>query len=170
MNYVHFVPNLRDMCGACDCGGDPLCEKIPKRLAIVGTTGIGKTRYLMERLTAIQGRKVLLIRHMEQLIDIKKTYCTDIVFDDVSFYLAKPETLIFLCDRFYPAPVRILRNCVTIPTGVHIWFTHNCSEAYAPMLCLEDQQAAINRRLHVEICRSTSTLFTILNQCPCKKD
>lgn len=116
-------------------------------LAVYGETGLGKTYNMYYTLKGM-GRRVLLIRSLEQLDRLKRDH-TDIIFDDISFEFARPELLIHLCDKDFPAPIRILRKSITIPQSVNKWFTHNNIEAWTPILATVEQQAAINRRLQI---------------------
>lgn len=133
-----------------------------RRLAIVGPTGIGKTRYLLEFLRSIENKRVLLCRSLEDLEVLKKTTYTDIVFDDISFERTRPELLIHLCDYYSHASVRILRNSIRVECSVGIWFTHNNREAFEPILATVEQLAAIKRRLRVIELNNTEELFDLL--------
>lgn len=116
-------------------------------VAIYGQTGVGKTYNLFFGLRS-RGRHPLLVRSLEDLsVFGKDSSYTDIIFDDISFVRARPELLIHLCDRDFPAPVRILHRSVTIPENIRKWFTHNSSDAWCPILATIEQQAAIDRRL-----------------------
>lgn len=119
-------------------------------IALVGPTGIGKT-YTTFTYIREAGKVPILVRSLEDLAELDVHTHTDIIFDDISFNTKKPELLIHLCDTDFPAPVRILRNSVTIPPHIRKWFTHNSEEAFKPLLGTIDQQAAIKRRLTIKL-------------------
>lgn len=115
-------------------------------LAIYGPTGVGKTFTLFTYLTE-KKKDVLLCRSLEDLSEYENQ--TDIIFDDVSFSLSRPELLIHLCDKNFHSSVRILRCSVRLPANVRKWFTHNSHDNWNPLLATQEQQEAINRRLKV---------------------
>lgn len=119
-------------------------------LAIYGRTGIGKSFTLFTTLKNAK-REILFARSLEDLDQFNSTSIqfTDIIFDDISFRLSRPELLIHLTDPLFHCPVRILRNSVRIPNTVKKWFTHNNKSAWQPILATYEQQQAIDRRLTV---------------------
>lgn len=117
-------------------------------LALYGATGIGKTYTLYHTLVKL-GFKVKLIRSLEELRDLPSNV-TDIIFDDISFELNRPELLIHLCDKDFDGGVRILRRYQVIKKEVRKWFTHNSDRAWHPVLAEPEQQRAIERRLHIQ--------------------
>lgn len=129
-------------------------------LAVFGVTGLGKTYTLYHTLKAA-GRHVLMVRHLEELYMFDDH--TDIIFDDISFEHTRPELLIHLCDRDFPAPIRILRQVIKIPETVNKWFTHNNSCAYEPILASIEQLAAINRRLNIVEVHSRKEIEEVLH-------
>lgn len=123
--------------------------------AIYGRTGIGKTTTLFKTLLS-RKKNVLFVRSLEDLSEF--TNQTDILFDDISFQLSRPEVLLHLCDNNFHTSVRILRNCVRIPGTVRKWFTHNEKSAWEPILATDEQQQAINRRLIVQHVRDRKSI------------
>lgn len=120
-------------------------------VAFYGSTGVGKTYTVYHGLKILKQRP-LLIRSLEELdVLAKPKTCpyTDIIFDDISFELTRPELLIHLCDKDFDGGVRILHRYVKINKSIRKWFTHNNIEAWRPLLCSREQQQAINRRLTV---------------------
>lgn len=118
-------------------------------LAIYGREGIGKTYTLYHTLSASKKNSVLLIRSLEELQQIQVQKYTDIIFDDISFELSRPELLIHLCDKDFDGGVRILRQYVRVDKNIRKWFTHNDRTAFEPLLASITQQRAIERRLKI---------------------
>lgn len=139
-----------------------------KYLALVGETGLGKTRYTYQYCCEAVGKsEVLLVRSLEDLRDY--TGQRIVIFDDISFEYKKPELLIHLCDRYFDAPVRILRNSCKIKKDSIKFFTHNNYLAFTPFLATGEQRSAIARRLDIieftsteEICRKVRETLTQL--------
>lgn len=116
--------------------------------AFVGPTSIGKTRTCAEVLTKIFGDSWILVRNINDL-DRIKPYTRAILFDDISWQFREPEQLIHLTDPYYPCTIRILRRAIKIDSEIIKLFTHNSVEAYKPLLCQREQEAAITRRLTI---------------------
>ena len=137
---------------------------IEKHLALVGTTGIGKTYNLYQCIKAhVPEHKILFCRSLEDLHAFNHNVHTDIIFDDISFNLCRPELLITLCDKDFHCTVRILRKAIRIPPSVRKWFTHNNVAAYQPVLGSFEQQEAICRRLHIQEVTDRQQLINLTN-------
>lgn len=118
--------------------------------AFVGRTGLGKTYNIYNTLKDRFGAdSVLFIRNLEDLKRYEPALHSDIIFDDITHEHRPPEELINLVDTEFPASIRILHKCVNILPSCRRWFTHNCEEAFQPLLAEYEQQEAINRRLTV---------------------
>lgn len=118
-------------------------------LAIYGEQNVGKTYTLYHTLNANKKNRVLLIRSLEELQQLQFQRYTDIIFDDISFELGRPELLIHLCDKDFDGGVRILRQYIRIDKNIRKWFTHNDRSAFEPLLASITQQKAIERRLKI---------------------
>lgn len=117
--------------------------------ALVGPTGIGKTKTLMLLLD-----KPLLVRNLEDLKKLRdnkgKILYKNIIFDDISFrHVTKAETVIHMLDREYHCPIRVLRDVVEIPPSINRWFTHNNEDFLEPVVASQEQLLAINRRVQI---------------------
>lgn len=133
-------------------------------VALVGDTGIGKT-YNLIKLIEKSGGTPLLCRSLHDLRQYKLGVYTDIVFDDIDFSLKSGEILINLCDQDFAASIRVLYECINLPPHVRRWFTNNSTEAYEPILCTLQQQAAINRRLRIVQVHTREDTIAIIEQC-----
>lgn len=136
-------------------------------LAIYGPTGIGKTLTLFNYLLS-KKKNVLFCRSLEDLSEFNDQ--TDIIFDDISFCLSRPELLIHLCDRNFHGSVRILRQCIRIPSTVRKWFTHNSSENWEPLLATQEQLYAIARRISVVRVNNRDEITAVIKQHICSFD
>lgn len=133
-------------------------------VAVYGRTGVGKTYTLFHHLSSLPRRYPLLIRSLEEVYKVTQGAYTDIIFDDISFELTRPELLIHLCDKEFHATIRILRRAIEVPAKIRKWFTHNNKEAFIPVLATLEQQAAIDRRLHVFHVDSREEVIDIIEQ------
>lgn len=132
--------------------------------ALVGETGIGKTYNTYHIIDEYPDRCALLIRSLEDLAQYHYGIHTDIIFDDISFELSRPELLIHLTDKDFDAPVRILRQVIHVEAEATKWFTHNNESAYQPLLASYDQQRAIDRRLQIFFPNSKKEVISIIKK------
>lgn len=133
-------------------------------LAIYGEPNVGKTYTLYHTLHANKKNRVLLIRSLEELQQLQFQKYTDIIFDDISFELGRPELLIHLCDKDFDGGVRILRQYIRIDKNIRKWFTHNDRSAFEPLLASITQQKAIERRLKIVKVKNADDIREYISQ------
>ena len=114
--------------------------------AVVGASGLGKTRTLIQ---IFEENEVsyLFVRSLEDLREYEEQQ--HIIFDDCDFQFKSPEQVIGLVDCEYPTTVRILRQAITIQPETYKWFLTNTIRCLQPIRATAEQQVAINRRLTV---------------------
>ena len=112
-------------------------------IAVIGASGLGKTRTLIQILTENK-ESYILVRSIEDLREYDNQQ--HIIFDDCDFYFKSPEFVIGLTDSEYPTTVRILRQAITIYPETTRWFLSNTERCLTPIRATEQQLIAIRRR------------------------
>lgn len=118
-------------------------NSVSMSVAVVGASGLGKTRTLVEIFT-MKRESYLLVRNLEDLKEYD--HQQHIIFDDCDFQFKSPEFVIGLTDSEYPTTVRILRQAITIQPDTTRWFLSNTEKCLTPIRATQEQLRTITRR------------------------
>lgn len=112
-----------------------------KSYVLIGATGIGKTQWAMAHF-----KNPAIVTNKSSLANIS-TRNDGIVFDDYSFTMCNPDTVLHYADTEIEKTHDVKYGKVTIGRGVPRIFCLNSEDQFFPSNCAEEQKAAIKRRV-----------------------